>query len=567
MARWGRLVLAGMVLVGSLGWSGTQARAAEPPAAPAVSATYKGAPLADCYGQSTCPEVVVFDDPVTFTFASGSPDVVRYRYGFSGQPVGEVDGGSSVTIDVRPPRPGLTQLSVQAINSIGQFSTTSYFLFNVANPPGPVGSWTFDDSSGTTAADGSGNGQTLTLHGGSLDDKGRLGGSLALDAADYAQTAGPVVDTSQSFSIAAWVRPAAANRLGVVAAASGTTSPAAGLGYDPGTKRWVFARTSADTSSPHLYRASSTEAPVNGAWTHLLATYDAGTGQMALYVNGRLQQTTTIPAANAWKATGPLTVGAFAGSLDQLQIWQRVLHADEIAALQDPRIGGRIVPGLAASWPLDSVERGSDRVWRTSETVRGAGLTVSGFGSNPSTAFVDDSERGRVLELTGGTRQSLTLDRAVVDGSASFTVAAWVKVTDMTKPGVIARQGTSTRDAWRLAYRPLNDFQGQFTFTRADGSGTTETVATYDVDVDSLQDWHVLAGTYNRTDGRIELTFDNAPFNGCSQPYSAPTRFGTTTVGAAPTFTGRLDELHVYAGVLTQSRACTDYPGLPGCGS
>ncbi|WP_328521410.1 LamG domain-containing protein [Kribbella sp. NBC_00359] len=593
MVRWRRLkvLLAGLVVVvGIAGWAGLPANAAEPPTAPTVTATYQGAQLANCLEQTVCPEIVVFDDPVTFTFTTSSPDVVRYRYGFIGEPAQEIDG-SSITLDLRPPEEGWVRLDVQAINSDGQFSTTTAFLFNVAPAPGPVGSWAFDDGSGTTAADGSGNAHALALNGGAaLDGKGRLDGSLALDGVDdYAQASDSVVDTSQSFTVSAWARPTSSTKLGVVAAADGTNSSAFGLGYDPSTKRWVFARTSADTRTPTLYRASSAEAPVNGAWSHLLASYDASAGELKLFVNGRLQQTTAFPIAKAWKATGQLTVGSglyagatggsFAGSLDHVQVWQRVLRANEITALQDPRINDRVASGIAARWPLDSAVRGSDRVWRTPETVRGADLSVSGFGTDQSKAFVDDPERGKVLELTGAARESVSLTRPVIDGSASFSVAVWVKIGDLSKPMVIARQGTTAQDAWRLSYQPLDQFTGQYRFARGHADGSTETVAVSTVDRDSLEGWHLLIGSYNRTgtggfgnpDGRIELTVDNRGSDGGQKAYSAPTRTGSTIVGAAATkgagLIGRLDELRVYAGVLSQSKACTEFPELDGCGS
>jgi hypothetical protein len=114
--------------------------------------------------------------------------------------------------------------------------------------------------------------------GASFDGKGRLLGSMALDGVDdYAQASDSVLDTSQSFTIAAWARPTSSTKLGVVAAVNGVNTSAVGLLYNPSTKRWVFGRTSADVANPVLYRASSTEAPVTGAWSHLLASYDAST--------------------------------------------------------------------------------------------------------------------------------------------------------------------------------------------------------------------------------------------------------------------------------------------------
>jgi hypothetical protein len=192
---------------------------------------------------------------------------------------------------------------------------------------------------------------------------------------------------------------------------------------------------------------------------------------------------------------------------------------------------------------------------------------------------VDDPERGKVLEMTGGARETLSLGRPVIDGSASFSVAAWVKVGDPSKAMVIARQGTSSQDAWRLSYQPVDEYTAQWTFARGNAGAGTETVATATVDRELAGEWHHLIGTYDQsaTDalgnptGEIELRVDLRPSSGAIQPYTAPTRIGTTIVGSGATtgstLTGKLDELRIYAGVLSQRRACTDYPDLRDCGS
>ncbi|MET7282665.1 LamG domain-containing protein [Kribbella sp. NPDC005582] len=374
----------------------------------------------------------------------------------------------------------------------------------------------------------------------------------------------------------------------VIASANGANTAAAGLGYDPSTKRWVFARTAADVAIPQLYKASSKESPVNGAWSHLLATYDAPTGALRLYVNGRLQQETSAPIANAWKATGPLTVGRsflagaaggyFGGSLDHLQIWQRVLRPEEVLELQAPRSSqGPVVTGDAAHWPLDTAVRGQDGIWRSRDTIRGAGFTIAGFqGSDQSKAFVSDAERGKVLELTGARRESVSLGHPVVDASASFSVAVMVKIADPTKPGVIIRQGSSTKDTWRLAYEP-DGTTAKFTFARVNADTNTETVATSPIyDGDALDTWHLLVGTYHvdprdPSNDRIELTMDLRSRDGSQASFAAPTRDGAVVVGKpGPTgtpFAGRLDDIRIYTGDLSPIKACQDYPGLEACGA
>ena len=589
MARWGMLggvlswrVTAAVVgLVLAVGGVNVSAAAADdppvPPSPPTVTATYHGAELGNCLDQPVCPEIVELGESVTFTLTATSADVVRFDYNLN-TTYGSVDG-SSATITLTPTSESLQTLQVRGVSSIGQPGGLTYFRFNVGPRPAPIGSWAFDDGSGTTAADGPGLTHPLTLTGGAaFDGKGRVNGSTALDGVDdFAQASDSVVDTSKSFSISAWARPTSSTKNGVVAAVTGTNSSAFGLYYDAASKRWVFGRTSADVSNPILYRASSKEAPINTAWTHLIGTYDANTGNLELYVNGRLQQTTTSPTTPAWQAAGPLTVGRgkyagaftgyFAGSLDEVNIWQRVLVAEEIPELVDSRLrSGVVSSGVAAYWPLDNATR-VGTTWRTPEAVRGADLTVAGFTGSQAGAFVDDPQYGRVLEMTGHTRESLTLDHSVIDGSTSFTVAARIKIGDPSKPMVVARQGTSGKDTWRIEYNPVDATTSQWLFVRADAASTTETTAVATVDRDSVTDWHLISATYAvGSDGSVNpelaIKVDLRGFSDQSFP-STPTRGGTTTIGTSRTntkpFNGRLDDLRLYAGAAAQPTLCTAY--------
>ena len=89
---------------------------------------------------------------------------------------------------------------------------------------GRSGHWTFDEGSGTTAADSSGGGHPLALSGGAGWGPGLVGpGSLSLSGAgQYAQSAGPVIDTTQSFSVSAWVNLAGTNGFQTFVSQDGT---------------------------------------------------------------------------------------------------------------------------------------------------------------------------------------------------------------------------------------------------------------------------------------------------------------------------------------------------------
>ncbi|MFD8864438.1 hypothetical protein ACFV1F_08730 [Streptomyces sp. NPDC059590] len=66
--------------------------------------------------------------------------------------------------------------------------------------------WTFDEGSGTTAADSSGSGQDAALKGGAGWGTGKTGAHcLDLTGGGNATTTAPVLDTSKAFSVSAWV--------------------------------------------------------------------------------------------------------------------------------------------------------------------------------------------------------------------------------------------------------------------------------------------------------------------------------------------------------------------------
>ena len=77
---------------------------------------------------------------------------------------------------------------------------------SAGSAPSLVGYWKFDEGAGTTAADSSGHGHPLTLQGGASWTTGVIGPhALALTPQQDAAAATPVIDTSQSFTVSAWV--------------------------------------------------------------------------------------------------------------------------------------------------------------------------------------------------------------------------------------------------------------------------------------------------------------------------------------------------------------------------
>jgi len=562
------------------------------PPAPTVTAAYGSQNVPNCIGQTVCEEIAPLGAAVTFTIKAAAADVTRHEYWWQGQTARGSVTGLNVVKALVPPQEGYNMLHVVSYDGASHAGSPRDYMINVKSASPPVGSWSFDDPGGTTAADSAAAPHPLTLSGGAAFDTaaGRDGGSLRLDGVDdSAQTPVTPIDTSKSFTVSAWAR-LTSTKEAVVVGSAGNISSAFELYYSLSLNRWVFLRFKSDTTTPVAVQAKSDEPGVIGAWTHIVGVYDAGLGKIQLYVNGRLQTAGNLAYPDsAWKATGPLTVGQgqyndvftnrFPGSVDSVQLWQRALDAKMVMGLTDLRKDGAVVVRQAARWPLDTAALGTDNVWRTPETVYGANMVMSGFGgagADQAAAFVEDEDRGKVLQFTGAASEALSLPRPVVDAGTTFSAAVWVKLTDASKPAVIARQAGTDRDAWRLAWEPIDAFGGQWVFSRARANGTGEDRAIYPQDGEvATGGWQLLVGTYDANAagatnqdplGDIELTVDKTPMDGGTAAHTSPYRLGSTVVGKGRTtgseFAGLVDDFRMYVGPLVDNAVCVEFPEL-----
>lgn len=141
---------------------------------------------------------------------------------------------------------------------------------------------------------------------------------------------GEVGDLEGSLSVEAWLRPETDGKW--AAAISNWTARTGfwlGGGLAPGAFEFYV---------DGLSIASSRVATL-GAWTHVAGTYDATTGEVRLYVDGRLAEARVgvHPAGPLEASSVPLALGAggdiftaWAGDLDDVRLWSRVLPADEV---------------------------------------------------------------------------------------------------------------------------------------------------------------------------------------------------------------------------------------------
>ncbi len=216
-------------------------------------------------------------------------------------------------------------------------------------PPSPSGYWKLDEGGGSTAYDSSGNNHTGTLQSGASWAAGKVSPyALSLDgntSNSYVDIHGPVVDTTKSYTFAAWVYLTGDNT-NVHTAISIDGNQVSGSYLQLSAVNggvFCFCAWSADSSNPQtLYTAMTSYRPSLNTWYHLAGVYDATAQTLSLYVNGSLVQSTAYSCA--WKASGDTLIGrgklqgepqdyAWSGLIDDVRIYQAALSASEIQAL------------------------------------------------------------------------------------------------------------------------------------------------------------------------------------------------------------------------------------------
>ncbi|MFD4602086.1 LamG-like jellyroll fold domain-containing protein [Streptomyces sp. NPDC058464] len=219
----------------------------------------------------------------------------------------------------------------------------------------PAGWWKLNQTAGRSVTDSSGSGNTATAGSGVTwsDGAAQFSGDTSGNG-DIVATNGPVLDTSASYTVSAWVKLHDTSTFRTFVAQGGTNRGSFYLQYasSQGVYRLISPSSDSSGTPSAYYNAYASTAPALDTWTQLVGVFDASTGTMSLYVNGSLAGT----AANTspWTGTGPLSVGGVKtaggsvanvvnGAASNVQTYQRALSASEISSLYGKgRSGGTV---------------------------------------------------------------------------------------------------------------------------------------------------------------------------------------------------------------------------------
>ena len=215
-------------------------------------------------------------------------------------------------------------------------------------PVGLVAAYNFNEGSGTTVTDASGNGITGNIFGATWTTGGRNGNALSFNgSSSYVDLGNPaLLQITGSMTWSAWVE-AAANPAddGQIVAKSDDASGWQ-LKTSPDTGPHTFGVRVAGATNAFARCYSTTVRSLN-VWYHVAGVYDASARTLDIYVNGVPDNGTssgTIPASQINSAVN-VNIGRrsggyyFNGVIDDVRIYNRALSQAEIQADMNTPVG------------------------------------------------------------------------------------------------------------------------------------------------------------------------------------------------------------------------------------
>ncbi len=258
-----------------------------------------------------------------------------------------------------------------------------------------AGHWSFNDGTGTTAADSSGNGYNATLFNGVTWINGVFGGAISANNVNqYVSTPTINLTGTTAVTVSMWV-----NRTYTSGGTSGTTlyEFSSSINGNTGTFA-LYPDEAADCGTPAMELGLRGDAgfnlkcyaqPTSGVWHHLAVVYDvtqAAANEVTLYIDGVLQ----TPLSQTHSADNTAAFGNFplylfsragttsfsGGEMDEFQLYSRALSSTEVQEIYNEKstvsIGAAVAP--------TSLAFGNQSVNTTSTPLS---VILSSVGTNP----------------------------------------------------------------------------------------------------------------------------------------------------------------------------------------
>ena len=416
-------------------------------------------------------------------------------------------------------------------NNLSPFSGTASNTTKAA-ASGLVAAYGFDQGSGTTVTDASGNGNNGTITNATWSTSGKYGGALQFNGTSALVTIpdSASLHLTTGLTLEAWVNPSTvnANWRDVV--------------YK-GNDNYYLSATSTNASSPDggliaggtYADAFGTSALPTNTWSFLTETYDGST--VRLYVNGTQVASTAHTGAIA-TSTNPLQIGGdsiygqfFAGLIDNVRVYNTALSAAQIQSDQTTAVtpGQDTTAPSQPGTPTTSVVSSSeiDLTWAAStdpdspvsyQVWRCQGSGCSNFAqiATPTSASYNDTN---LTASTSYTYEIRATDPTGNLSSYSGTASATTKAIDTTAPSQPGTPTTSVVSSseidltWAASTDP--DSPVSYQVWRCQGSGCTNFAQIATPTSASYNDTNLTASTSYTYEIRATDPSNNlSPFSG-----------------------------------------------------
>jgi len=335
----------------------------------------------------------------------------------------------------------------------GNYGTGSHSMYNVVViPKEPAAYWRLDETSGTSAADSSNNGNTGTLNNMNDSDwvSGKYGNALDFDGSnDYISVSD---DSSMdfgtgSFSISLWVIATNYNNQSMMiingTSGGGYSGKRYSLRYDDDDVKFAI-----DDNSTKTEFGTSSDFLSGGAWHHVVAVRDRADDELRIYVDGSESASTTDNTNNSIdSASEPVYIGRDGidyngnyvdGRMDEICMFDYALSQSEITDLYNGIMP--TPPPAQADGPTPADEATSVSVTTDLSWTAGTGTYTHdvyfGEDSTPDSGEFKGNQAGTTYNtgtMTGSTTYYWRIDEVNAGGTTVGIV--WSFTTEAAGPG------------------------------------------------------------------------------------------------------------------------------------
>ena len=452
-------------------------------------------------------------------------------------------------------------------------------LYNYA--PGPVAHWSFDEGSGLSAADKSGNGNTGTLATAPATPtwtSGKYGKGLSFDGGDYVSRADTdSLSITKSFTISSWVKPTSLTDTGPIVAKD--TSGGKRSFYLNININKFRALISSDGGSTLIYRDSATAFSVN-TWYYVSAVYDSAGQTLNMYVNGVLDNgiiSAAVPTS-IYDGNADINIGFdsslskyLSGQLDDVRIYNYARTAKQIISDMQSEHPS-VASAQGGAQPAIAYYRFDEGQGTVANNAGSGGSTLNGTLTNmsaPATAtsgWTKSGKFGTALQFDGINDYVDSGNQTVLKPTAAFSVSGWINSSSFsTYQRYLVSQGMTCVSPSRM-WEVITEVGGKLVLMwSSDGQNTKSPMS-----IKSLSSgvWQQFTVTFNNgtvkfyINGVLDSTDTTSQgSNAYLNTNAVRTGYGfcnANDVNIRP-FSGSLDEVKIYNYALTADEVKTEY--------